>query len=135
MKLEKFNKNKLDLENFKKEFLEEKKRKKGKIIKEILNENDNMSWKDSEEENSEHNDPDIDIFNNPSKANKIKKIDFDSDEEESRDSMTSDWGNSLDESFEDFSDDEISQKGIKKKKKKGNKSFEINLNGVILFYS
>lgn len=141
MKLEKYNKNKLDLENFKKEFIEEKKRKKGKIFKEILNEKEN-NYED-QEMNSSDNDSDFDMFasktKNANKASKIQKIDFDSGDSK-QNSSSSDWGDSLEESFEnnnsdedpDFSDSEAAKN--KQKKKKNKKPFDLNLKGVFIFY-
>lgn len=130
MKLEKYNKNKTDLENFKKEFLTEKNRKKGKIIKEILNEKENKEVfnESNEEMDLENNqDSDNDIFIENLNKNKIPKIDFDSaDDSENNESGYSDWGESLDESYDD-SEGGYSSDGMKKEKKKSNqKSFDIN---------
>jgi hypothetical protein len=137
MKLEKYNKNKLDLENFKKEFIEEKKRKKGKIYKEILNEKENNDYSIEDEEINSYNDSDLDMFagklkNN--KSSKIQKIDFDSEDSKKNNLSSSDWGDSLEESFENENSEDdrefSNSEAIKTKKRKNNKSFDLNIKGV-----
>lgn len=134
MKLEKYNKNKLDLENFKKEFIEEKKRKKGKLYREILKEKEDNNSKEDEDMNSD-NDSDLDMFTGKyekNKSSKIQKIDFDSDDSHQNYS-SSDWGNSIEESFENDNSDnnELSDtEDLKTKKRRNKKSFYLDIKGV-----
>ena len=82
------------------------------------------------------NDSDLDMFaakaKNP-KATKVQKIDFDSDESKPN-SDSSDWGDSFEDSFENYdsdSDQDFSESGLNKQtKKKNKKTFDLNVKGV-----
>lgn len=144
MKLEKYNKNKLDLENFKKEFLEEKKRKKGKIIKEIFDNNKDMMDEDYySHENSDQSGSDLDILfrkkrdqshnsnNNKINNEKHKKIHMNNDQSE-EETLSSDWDESEENSLDNnISDDDFSD-SLKRKPKVTHKNFEINMQNVKL---
>ncbi len=132
MKMERYNKDKKDLEDFKKEFLVEKKRKKGKIIKEIFNDGENNSnyndsSKEMELENDENSDNDISMKQALKSSNRIEKINFDSDDDSENKSGYSDWGSDSEDSFKNGSDKESSDEENKNEKKASKKKpFDIN---------
>ena len=138
MKLEKHNKNKSDYFNFKKEFKEEKHRKKGKIIKDIFKNKEIIEDENKSEENNfsdDFSDSENSRKKNEEKTNKkyqkeIKEKDSDLDSEQNFTDSDMDDSQEIISIDKDMSDDDIKDG---KKNQLKNKKNCFNTDKVFIF--